>query len=125
VSARTAIIIAVISGVLGGGGTAALINAITTRPERAQTIEFREYDRLVAEIARQDVRIVAQDARISNLREDVRELTTSLVVASREVIALKARIEELEAQLRARDEIIIGLREEIAELRTELGSLRP
>ena len=128
---RTAVLVAVISGVLGGGGTVALVNAVTTRDERAQRLEFQEFDRLIAEIERQDRRIEAQDTRIqaqddrlAGLRTDVRVLSASLVESAQEITRLNARVAELEAELLARDAIISRLREQIEELRSELESLR-
>ena len=121
---RTAIIIAIISGVLGGGGTVAVINAISSAPDRAQERGFSELDRLIGEIVRLDVRIEQQSTRITELRNDVRDFAALLAASQGEVAALNARIAELEEQLRARDQVIGALREQLEELRNELDTLR-
>lgn len=121
---RTAIIIAVIGSLLGGGLIGNLYTTYSTAPDRAQLREFAELDRILAEVGRQDLRIEQQSTRITELRNDVRDLATLLTTSKNEVTALKDRIAELEAQLLQRDEIIATLRDQITELRQELADLR-
>ena len=121
---RTAIIIAVIGSLLGGGLIGNLYTTYSTAPDRAQLREFAELDRILAEVGRQDLRIEQQSTRITELRNDVRDLATLLATSRSEVTALKDRIAELEAQLLQRDEIIATLRDQITELRQELADLR-
>ena len=121
---RTAIIIAVIGSLLGGGLIGNLYTTYSTAPDRAQLREFAELDRILAEVGRQDLRIEQQSTRITELRNDVRDLAALLTTSKNEVTALKDRIAELEAQLLQRDEIIATLRDQITELRQELADLR-
>ena len=121
---RTAIIIAVIGSLLGGGLIGNLYTTYSTAPDRAQLREFAELDRILAEVGRQDLRIEQQSTRITELRNDVRDLAALLTTSKNEVTALKDRIAGLEAQLLQRDEIIATLRDQITELRQELADLR-
>jgi septal ring factor EnvC (AmiA/AmiB activator) len=115
-ASRSVLITSIIVALLTGSGLVTLINALSTRDERAQAIEFREFDRLIAEIARQDARLVLQETRIGVLSERIGSMADALLERQGEIRALNTRITELERELLQRDAQIAGLNAEVARL---------
>lgn len=118
---RWALVASVVVALFTGGTLGTWLTVRSTQSEREQTLGFRELDRLIDEIARQDARLLSQEARLATLLVRINDLDTQLRSRFGEIVQLNARITELEAEVRQRNQVIEDLRAQLLDLRAVLN----
>lgn len=104
------LMIAVISGLLGGGAVTAVISWLSNKDKNkaskdidVQTYWHKEFDRLEGRIADLETEVKGRDVSIAELKKENADLKSKYAEAKSEIARLTARIRELERLMRKYD----------------------